>query len=140
MNLTNYEEAKYDFQKCKEMDPSNRDVAKLLEEAKKLEKNARKKDYYKILEIDKSANEAEIKKAYRKLALKWHPDKNNESEEHHKMAEKMFKDVNEAYSLLSDPKKKQMIDQGMNPDDPGFGGKIFILFFIFGLFSKKKLY
>ena len=65
--------------------------------------------------------------------MKWHPDKNNESDEHHKMAEKMFKDVNEAYSLLSDPKKRQMIDQGMNPDDPGFGGKIFFLFFV-----KKK--
>jgi DnaJ family protein C protein 7 len=121
MSLTNYEEARYDFQKVKEIDPTNHDVNKLLEEAKKEEKKAKKKDYYKILDLQKGANEAEIKKAYRKLALKWHPDKNNESEEQKKYSEKIFKDVNEAYSVLSDPKKKQMFDNGIYPDENGYG-------------------
>ena len=54
----------------------------------------------------KDASEKDIKNAYRKLALKWHPDKNNDSEEQRAHAEKMFKDVSEAYAVLSDPKKR----------------------------------
>lgn len=57
------------------------------------------KSYYEILEINKSASEAEIKKAYRKLALKWHPDKNHGN--HHE-AEIRFKEISEAYEVLSD--------------------------------------
>lgn len=57
--------------------------------------------------VAKDANEKEIKKAYRKLALEWHPDKNNESEETKAHAEKKFRDVSEAYTILSDPKKRQ---------------------------------
>lgn len=87
-------------------------------------KKAKKKDYYKILGIDKKATEKEIKAAYRKLALKWHPDKNNESEEAHAKAEKIFRDVTEAYSILSDPKKRQQHDMGASAEDidSGMGG------------------
>lgn len=53
-------------------------------------KKAKKKDYYEILGVEKTADEKTIKNAYRKLALKWHPDKNSESEESKKKAEKMF--------------------------------------------------
>lgn len=63
-------------------------------------------DYYKILGVDKSANDDEIKKAYRKLALKLHPDKCNEEG-----AEEAFKRVNEAFSVLSDAKKRNVFDQ-----------------------------
>lgn len=57
------------------------------------------KSYYEILEITQSANDAEIKKAYRSLALRWHPDKNpNNSQE----AEIRFKEISEAYEVLSD--------------------------------------
>jgi DnaJ family protein B protein 6 len=59
------------------------------------------KDYYEILEIPKNASEADIKKAYRKLALKWHPDKNPDNQ---KEAEKRFKEISEAYEVLSDSK------------------------------------
>lgn len=121
MSLGNYEEARYDFQRVKELDPDNREVLKLLEEAKAEEKKAKRKDYYKILGLERGASEQEIKKAYRKMALKWHPDKNSETEEQKTQAEKMFKDVNEAYSVLSDPKKKQMFDNGIYPDDNGYG-------------------
>jgi DnaJ family protein C protein 7 len=63
-------------------------------------------DYYKILGVDKKSSDAEIKKAYRKLAMKYHPDRNNDSEEQKTEAEKKFKRVAEAYGVLSDPKKR----------------------------------
>lgn len=65
------------------------------------------KDYYQILGIDKNASQDQIKSAYRKMAKKWHPDANPDNKAE---AEEKFKDVGEAYSVLSDPKKKQMYD------------------------------
>jgi len=64
------------------------------------------KDYYAILGVSKGASEDELKKAYRKMALKFHPDKNKSSG-----AEDKFKEIGEAYDVLSDPKKKQIYDQ-----------------------------
>lgn len=58
------------------------------------------------MEVDKKASESDIKKSYRKLALRWHPDKNASSEETKKEAEIKFKEINEAYAVLSDPKKR----------------------------------
>jgi curved DNA-binding protein CbpA len=63
-------------------------------------------DYYKVLGVSKTADPKELKKAYRKLALKWHPDKNKGSKD----AEENFKKISEAYEVLSDPKKKQIYD------------------------------
>ena len=74
---------------------------------------AEKKDYYKILGVEKNATEEDIKKAYRKMCLKWHPDKwVGASDDEKKKAEEMFKDVAEANSVLSDPNKRQMYDNG----------------------------
>ena len=66
------------------------------------------KDYYEILGLDKNASEDDIKKAYRHLAKKWHPDANPDNK---KEAEEKFKEIGEAYSVLSDPQKKKNYDQ-----------------------------
>ncbi len=77
------------------------------------------KDYYEVLGVDKSASADDIKKAYRTLAKKYHPDLNNHSAE----AEEKFKEVNEAYSVLSDPEKKSNYDTYGSADGAqGFGG------------------
>lgn len=65
-------------------------------------------DYYKILGVDKNATLDDIKKAYRKLALKWHPDRNPDNKAH---AEEMFKKISEAYAVLSDPGKRVQYDR-----------------------------
>ncbi len=79
-----------------------------------------KRDYYDILGVTKSASASDLKSAYRKLALKWHPDRNKESG-----AEAKFKEINEAYEVLSNSDKKAKYDQfGHAAFDPsaGFGG------------------
>ncbi len=67
---------------------------------------AAQKDYYEVLGLDKNASQEEIKKAYRKLALEWHPDRNKSPE-----ATEKFKQINEAFEVLSDPQKRQAYDQ-----------------------------
>src|SRR3712207_5925056 len=64
-------------------------------------------DYYKTLGVDKKASQDDIKKAYRKLARKYHPDTNKD-----KSAEDRFKEVSEAYDVLSDPEKRKQYDRG----------------------------
>lgn len=81
-----------------------------------------KKDYYELLGIDKNADEAGIKSAYRKLAMKYHPDRNPGNKE----AEEKFKEINEAYEVLSDPNKRAQYDQfghaAFSQGGPGAGG------------------
>jgi curved DNA-binding protein len=87
-----------------------------------------KSDYYEILGVSKGASAGEIKSAYRKRALEWHPDKHKDNKAE---AETKFKEINEAYQVLSDPKKRQAYDQfghtafnrGGGPSaGSGFGG------------------
>ena len=82
---------------------------------------AEKKDYYEVLGVNKNATDEELKKAYRKLAKKYHPDANPDNP---KAAEAKFKEVNEAYEVLSNPQKRQMYDQfgTADPQQAGFGG------------------
>ncbi len=80
---------------------------------------ATKRDYYEVLELARSASAEDIKKAYRKFAIKYHPDKNPGNVE----AEEKFKEISEAYEILSDPAKRQRYDQfGHQAFGPGGGG------------------
>jgi molecular chaperone DnaJ len=74
------------------------------------------KDYYKILGVDRNASDEEIKRAYRRLARKYHPDLNPGNKE----AEEKFKEINEAYSVLGDPEKRKQYDRGETFDFTGF--------------------
>lgn len=80
-----------------------------------------KRDYYEILGVDKGASQQDLKKAYRKMALKYHPDKNKSED-----AEEKFKEVNEAYEILSNEEKRKAYDQfghaAFDPRSGGFGG------------------
>jgi len=93
------------------------------------------KDYYKILEVEKEASQDEIKKSYRKLAMKWHPDKNPDNKE----AEDKFKECAEAFETLSDPEKRRMYDQygssGPRGGGPFGGGHGFSMDDIFSRFG-----
>ena len=74
---------------------------------------------YKILGVEegRKATDAQIKKAYKKAALKWHPDKNSQNEEQKIKAEKMFKEVNEAMAILGDKNKREIYDNGGDPEE-----------------------
>ena len=82
---------------------------------------AEKEDFYKVLGVERNASDAEIKKKYRSLAMKFHPDRNADNPE---AAEAKFKQVKEAYEVLSDPKKRSAYDQfGHAGIDPSMGGR-----------------
>ena len=109
-----------EYKSIAESHPSEPGIAKDIRNAELELKKSKRKDYYKILGVEKDAGDNDIKKAYRKLAIVHHPDKNPDDEE----AADRFKDIGEAYETLSDPAKRQRYDSGEDLIDPSemFGG------------------
>jgi len=116
-----FDEALKDFRTALEKDEGFARAKEGMAKAQKLQKQAGKRDYYKILGVKRSATKKEISKAYKKLALEWHPDKFQDEEEK-KVAEKKFMDIASAKEVLSDPEMRQKYDAGEDPLDPESGG------------------
>ncbi|TGJ87732.1 hypothetical protein E0Z10_g1049 [Xylaria hypoxylon] len=109
-----WEDAVREWKKIQELDPEDRTILKEIRKAELELKKSQRKDYYKILAVAKDADDAAIKKAYRKLAIIHHPDKNRDDEG----AAERFKDIGEAYETLSDPQKRARYDSGEDLIDP----------------------
>ncbi|XP_068732084.1 dnaJ homolog subfamily C member 3-like isoform X1 [Montipora capricornis] len=111
-----YDEAVNDYQRAKNINEHLHKVQEGLDRALKLQKQSKKRDYYKILGLKRTATKKEILKSYRKLAVQWHPDQYKGEDK--KKAEKMFIDIAAAKEVLSDPEKRQKYDNGEDPLDP----------------------
>lgn len=120
LHLEKYDAAIADFKSAIEQagfEGNDADVRALRSEQRKAEvalKQSKTKDYYKILGVERSCTEVDIKKAYRRESLKHHPDKGGDEEK--------FKLVSEAHSILSDPTKRQRYDMGEDDEDDRFSG------------------
>ncbi|KAL2360753.1 hypothetical protein RJZ56_006361 [Blastomyces dermatitidis] len=110
----NWEEAAREFKKIAEANPNEKGIQEEVRNADFELKKSQRKDYYKILGVDKNASEQEIKKAYRKLAIQHHPDKNIDGDK----GDTQFKEIGEAYEILSDPQKRASYDNGDDLLDP----------------------
>lgn len=115
-----YDDAIHDYQAAIEVDENLQRAKDGIDRAKKMQKQAEKRDYYKILGVKKNANKQEVTKAYRKAAQKWHPDNFPDGDEK-KVAEKKFIDIAAAKEVLTDPEKRRQFDQGEDPLDPESG-------------------
>lgn len=119
MEIDDFEEAAQRFRKAAELSPGDGGINDELKKAEAALKQSKLKDYYKILGVSRRANAKQIKKAYRELALKWHPDKHIETEK--EAAEKQFQLVAESYEILSDDEKRQAYDRGEDVTQQGGG-------------------
>ncbi|KAL8732315.1 MAG: hypothetical protein Q9181_004002, partial [Wetmoreana brouardii] len=110
----NWDDAVREYKAIAEANPSEPGIQKDIQTAELELKKSKRKDYYKLLGVEKDASENEIKKAYRKLAIVHHPDKNPDDES----AAEKFKEIGEAYECLSDPQKRARYDSGEDLIDP----------------------
>lgn len=115
--LGNWNEAIQDFTSVLSKQPNNMRMRQRIQDVQNQKKIAERKDYYKILGIPRDANTRQVKTAFRKLALQWHPDKHDEGEATEK-ANQMFQDLNEAYDVLSNPEKRGRYDRGEDVEGP----------------------
>ncbi|KAE9543323.1 hypothetical protein AGLY_003234 [Aphis glycines] len=114
-----FDEAIRDFEHALHIDQEHRQANEGLKKAKNLQKQAERKDYYKILNVKRTATKQEIIKAYRKAAQQWHPD--NFQGEAKKNAEKKFIEIASAKEVLTNPEKREQFDRGIDPLDPESG-------------------
>ncbi|CAK9811032.1 DnaJ homolog subfamily C member 3 [Anthophora plagiata] len=115
-----FDDAIRDFKEALEIDMSLQRAKQGLHKAQQRQKLSESRDYYKILDVPRTASKRDIIKAYRKAAQKWHPDNFQEGEEK-KRAEKRFIDIAAAKEVLTDDEKRAKFDQGEDPLDPESG-------------------
>lgn len=112
-----YEAAVQTLEKAKEAKPDKKDlVDPLLREAQINLRRSKTKDYYKVLGVSRDADERQIKSAWRKMSVKFHPDKAHSHGLSKEEAEKKMQAVNEAYEVLSDPELRARFDRGDDPN------------------------
>ncbi|KAK8928794.1 hypothetical protein KSP39_PZI017530 [Platanthera zijinensis] len=117
--VEDWEGALEDLKTAAEKSPEDRNIREALHRAEKALKLSKRKDWYKILGISKTASIAEIKRMYKKLALQWHPDKNVENREE---AAAKFQEIAAAYEVLGDDDKRARYDRGEDLENMGMGG------------------
>eukprot|EP00474_Spongospora_subterranea_P002612 CRZ03070.1 hypothetical protein [Spongospora subterranea] len=123
LETEDFEAAVRDLECAARHSQNDRGVMEQLKHAKLELAKSKRVNPYKVLGVDTSADERDIKKAYRRLALQFHPDKNHGSSDADKaIAETKFKQVSEAYDVLSDPQKRRRYDSGADMDSCGGGG------------------
>eukprot|EP01134_Creolimax_fragrantissima_P003507 CFRG3507T1 len=116
--LDDLDHAEHDYQTILESDKQNREAQEGQQRVQQLRKQAKKRNYYKILGVPRNAKKKEILKAYRKLALEFHPDKfEGEDEVEREAHKKRFMDIADAKEVLSDPEMRKQFDQGIDPLD-----------------------
>ncbi|XP_010937842.2 dnaJ protein P58IPK homolog B [Elaeis guineensis] len=113
-----WEGAVEDLKIAAQKSPQDMSIREALLRAEKSLKLSKRKDWYKILGVPRTASVAEIKRAYKKLALQWHPDKNVDNRE---AAEAQFREIAAAYEVLGDEEKRTRYDRGEDVDDMGMG-------------------
>lgn len=114
-----WEGAVEDLKSAAQRSPQDMNIREALMRAEKSLKLSKRKDWYKILGVSKTAPVSEIKRAYKKLALQWHPDKNVDNREE---AEAQFREIAAAYEVLGDEEKRTRYDRGEDIEDMGMGG------------------
>ncbi|KAJ9184276.1 hypothetical protein P3X46_004019 [Hevea brasiliensis] len=117
--IEDWEGAVQDLKSAAEKSPQDVNIRETLMRAEKALKMSKRQDWYKILGVSKTASVSEIKRAYKKLALQWHPDKNVDNREE---AEAKFQKVAAAYEVLSDEDKRARYDRGEDLEEMGMGG------------------
>jgi DnaJ family protein C protein 3 len=126
MEAEDWEAAVRTLKAAKEHHDSQK-LNQILQEAQQGLRRSKQKDYYKVLGVDRDADERDIKKAYRKLTKEHHPDKAQSRGVPKEEAEKKMAAINEAYETLNDPELKARVDRGEDPNDPAqqHGGQPF---------------
>jgi DnaJ family protein C protein 3 len=117
LDADDFEAAMNTLNEAKEQHGNIDKINTLLHEAQTLLKRSKTKDYYKVLGVSRDADEREIKKASRKLTMKYHPDKAAAHGISQEEAQKKMSEINEAYEVLSDPELKARFDRGDDPND-----------------------
>lgn len=101
----------------KAIDQGSREAQEVMQRANRALHIAKRKDYYKILGLEKTASARDIRKAYKRAALKYHPDKIKKSDITPEEAQEKYADVQEAYEVLNDPEKRKRWDRGEDVND-----------------------